>query len=108
MSQNELHFEPDVYQSITGTQIVLEMREERRIDLIIKELKAIYERENKRSWEYTQLPYEASELLLEAIDLLEKATEWGEPSDDYLTGEPPITMDEMHTAAWKQHQEMHS
>jgi len=22
-------------------------------------------------------------------------------------GEPPITFDEMHTAAWKEHQEMH-
>jgi len=22
-------------------------------------------------------------------------------------GEPPITLDEMHTAAWKEHQEMH-
>jgi hypothetical protein len=23
-------------------------------------------------------------------------------------GEPAMTMDEMHTAAWKQHQEMHA
>jgi hypothetical protein len=27
-------------------------------------------------------------------------------SDDEIT-EPPMTADEMHTAAWQQHQEMH-
>jgi hypothetical protein len=44
---------------------------------------------------------------LEAIGLLERATEWDEPTDNELTGEPPITADEIHTAAWKEHQEAH-
>ena len=107
MPQTELHFEPTTYQRPDGTQITFEMREERRIDLILKELSAIYKREEKRDWPDRNLPYEAPELILEVIGLLEKATEWGEPTDDDLTGEPPMTADELHTAAWKQHQKMH-
>ena len=107
MSQTQLYFEPTVYQRPDGTQITFEMREERRIELILKELSAIYQREEKRDWPDKKLPYEAPEMILEAIGLLERATEWGEPTDDDLTGEPHMTADEMHTAAWKQHQELH-
>jgi len=32
----------------------------------------------------------------------------GGPSDDEICGEPPMTADEMHTAAWRQHQELRS
>jgi hypothetical protein len=46
--------------------------------------------------------------VLEAIGLLERAIEWDEPTDEDLIGEPPITMNEMHSAAWKEHQAMHS
>ena len=108
MSQTELQFESTTYQRHDGTQITFAMREERRIDLILKELSAIYQREEKRDWPDKTLPYEAPELILEAIGLLERATEWGEPTDNELGGEPPLTADEMHTAAWKQHQELHS
>jgi hypothetical protein len=107
MSQTELYFEPTTYQKPDGTGLIFPMREERRIDLILKELSAIYQREDKRDWPDKTLPYEAPELILEAIGLLERATEWDEPTDNDLTGEPPITMDEMHSAAWKEHQEMH-
>ena len=34
-------------------------------------------------------------------------SQW-QPSDEDLCGEPPMTMDEMHNQAWKQHQELHS
>ena len=107
MSQTELYFEPTTYQKADGTGIIFQMREERRIDLILKELSAIYQREERRDWPDKMLPYEAPELILEAIGLLERATEWGEPTDDELGGEPPMTADELHSAAWKQHQEMH-
>lgn len=45
----------------------------------------------------------------EIMPALEYINNW-EPSDDDIMGggEPPITMDEMHTAAWKQHQELHA
>ena len=108
MSQTELNFEPTIYHRPDGTQITFAMREERRIDLILKELNAIYQREEKRDWPDKTLPYEAPELILEAIGLLEKATEWDEPTDDELTGEPPLTTAEMHDNAWKEHQAMHS
>lgn len=50
----------------------------------------------------------------EILPALEKFLEaWDDdPSPQYLYdhsgGEPPVTAAEMHTAAWKQHQEMHS
>lgn len=45
----------------------------------------------------------------EIMPALEYINDW-EPSDDeiYNYGEPAMTMDEMHTASWKQHQEAHS
>ena len=106
MAQTKLYFEPNIYRLLDGTEKVYEMHDDRRIDLIIKELQAIYQREQKRPLGENDLPFGADEYLLEAIGLLEKATEWpGEPEDSY--GEPPMTMDEMHSAAWKEHQEMH-
>jgi hypothetical protein len=107
MSQTELHFEPIVYQKSDGTQVVFQMNDCKRIELILKELSAIYRREDNRPLDCLQFPYHAPELILEAIGLLERATEWDEPTDNELTGEPPITADEIHTAAWKEHQEAH-
>ncbi len=107
MTQTELHFEPTVWQSPNGEIArVIPMHDDKRIELMIKELKAIVKREEECALGYNDLPYGSEEQLLEAIDLLEKAIEWPEPTDDYC-GEPPITMAEMHSAAWKEHQEAH-
>lgn len=106
MTQSELHFEPTVFKGIHGNEKSFPMNDENRIDLILKELSAIYQREEKRPMGYNHLPYHACEYILEAIGLLEQANEWPEPIEDSY-GEPPITMDEMHSAAWKEHQEMH-
>ena len=110
MTQSELYFEPTVFKRSGGSEKSFPMNDENRIDLILKELNAIYQREEKRSLGYNQLPYHGPELVLEAIDSLQKAIEWDEPTDQDLGygGEPPMTMDEMHTAAWKEHQAMHS
>jgi hypothetical protein len=107
MKQTELHFEPSVWQSPNGEIArVIPMHDDKRIELMIKELKAIVKREDERPLGHNDLPYSSEELLLEAIDLLEKAIEWPyEIEDSY--GEPPITMAEMHSAAWKEHQEAH-
>lgn len=106
MSQTQLHFESRTYKLPDGTEKVYVMHDDRRIELIIKELKAIVEREEKRPIGHNDLPYGSEEQLLEAIDLLEKSIEWpGDIEDSY--GEPPITMAEMHFAAWKEHQEAH-
>jgi hypothetical protein len=45
----------------------------------------------------------------EIIPMLSNEMEYVDgPSDDEICGEPPMTADEMHTAAWRQHQELHS
>jgi hypothetical protein len=106
MSQTQLHFESRTYKLSDGTEKVYVMHDDKRIELMIKELKAIIAREEKRPLGYNDLPFGSEEQLLEAIDLLEKAIEWpGDIEDSY--GEPPITMAEMHSAAWKEHQEAH-
>lgn len=107
MTQTELHFEPKVYQVVgRDKELIIPMHDDKRIELMIKELKAIVKREEERQLGYNDLPYGSEEQLLEAIDLLEKAIEWPyEIEDSY--GEPPITMAEMHSAAWKEHQEAH-
>jgi hypothetical protein len=107
MAQSELHFEPTVYTRNDGTQATFEINDERRIDMILKELVAIYQREEKRPLGYQQLPCHGPELVLEAIGALDRAIEWDEPTDEDLIGEPPITMNEIHSAAWKEHQEAH-
>ena len=106
MSQTQLHFESRTYKLSDGTEKVYVMHDDKRIELMIKELKAIIAREEKRPLGYNDLPFGSEEQLLEAINLLEKAIEWpGDIEDSY--GEPPITMAEMHSAAWKEHQEAH-
>lgn len=35
-------------------------------------------------------------------------SDFGGPGDDEICGEPPMTADETHSAAWRQHQELHS
>jgi hypothetical protein len=79
------------------------------IERIIKELNEILEREAKRPGMYEHLTSSMRSLLEdEIIPALENEINW-EPSDDDLGygGEPPMTADEMHTAAWQQHQELH-
>jgi hypothetical protein len=106
MSQTQLYFESRTYKLSDGTEKVYVMHDDKRIELMIKELKAIIAREEKRPLGYNDLPFGSEEQLLEAINLLEKAIEWpGDIEDSY--GEPPITMAEMHSAAWKEHQEAH-
>jgi hypothetical protein len=106
MKQTELHFESTIWKLSDGTEKIIPMHDDKRIELMIKELKAITAREEKRPLGHNDLPYHAEELIPEAIELLTQAIEWpGEIEDSY--GEPPITMDEMHSAAWKEHQEAH-
>jgi hypothetical protein len=107
MTQTELYFEPKVYQVVgRNKELTIPMHDDKRIELMVRELKAIVKREEDRPLGHNDLPYGSEEQLLEAIDLLEKVIEWPEPTDDYC-GEPPITMAEMHSVAWKEHQEAH-
>ena len=72
MSQTQLHFESRTYKLPDGTEKVYVMHDDKRIELMIKELKAIVKREDERPLGHNDLPYGSEEQLLEAIDLLEK------------------------------------
>jgi hypothetical protein len=69
-------------------------------------LKAILERESKRHQMDQDLVPGDDDVVQEAIGLLEEIIDY-DPTPNEL-GEPPITLDEMHAAAWKEHQAMHS
>ena len=84
------------------------MNDHANIARIIKELNEILERESKRHEMNEHLSLSMRSLLEEIIPALENELNW-EPSDADLGygSEPPLTADEMHTAAWQEHQEAH-
>ena len=84
------------------------MNEFKQVELILKDLKAIIEREDKRHQMDEHLTHSMRSLLEdEIIPQLENELELDyDPSPYYLWdnsgGEPPVTLDEMHTAAYNQ------
>jgi hypothetical protein len=82
------------------------VNEFKQIQLILKDLKAIIEREDKRHQMDEHLTHSMRSLLEdEIIPQLENELEMDyDPSPYYLWdnsgGEPPVTLDEMHTAAY--------
>ena len=96
---HQLYFVPRVLINRDGTKRVIQADAEVKLQLINKELSAIF------STEY--LSNHQKDHLLDVIDSLQEVlAHFGDPGDSF--GEPPITLDEMHTAAWQQHKEMHS
>lgn len=76
-----------------------------KLDVIIK-------RDGSRHEMDAHIPMDVMNLLEDELQPILKeviaAIEW-EPSDeDLCPGEPPITMAEMHQAAWVEHVQMHS
>jgi len=74
-----------------------------------KRMRYLLQQESKKH-EMDSLPCWMIEKIEEEImPAIEYINNW-EPGDEDIMGdgEPPTTMDEMHTTAWKQHQEMHS
>ena len=90
------------------------VNELKQVELILKDLKAVIEREDKRHQMDEHLTHSMRSLLEdEIIPQLENELELDyDPSPYYLWdnsgGEPPVTLDEMHTAAYNQKREMHS
>lgn len=83
------------------------MNEYAQLERILNELKEIMSRESKRHEMNQHLTPSMSNLLQdEIIPMLENELTY-DGADDYYDGEPPLTMDEMHTAAWQQHQQLH-
>ena len=82
------------------------INENTHIEQIVKDLKAIIDREDKRHQMDEHLTHSMRSLLEdEIIPQLENELEMDyDPSPYYLWdnsgGEPPVTLDEMHTAAY--------
>jgi hypothetical protein len=82
------------------------INENTHVENIVKDLKAIIEREDKRHQMDEHLTHSMRSLLEdEIIPQLENELEMDyDPSPYYLWdnsgGEPPVTLDEMHTAAY--------
>ena len=81
-------------------------REYHQLSLIIKQLEAIIDREDKRHMMDQQLSLHTHNAIEEAIAILEGEVDYDPTPNE--PGEPPMTADEMHTAAWNQHQELHN
>ena len=80
------------------------MNEFKQVELILKDLKAIIDREDKRHQMDQHLTISMRMLLEdEIIPQLENELDF-DPTPQHLWddsgGEPPITLDEMHTAAY--------
>lgn len=80
------------------------INEYKQVELILKDLKAIIDRENKRHQMDAHLTTSMRMLLEdEIIPNLENELDF-DPTPEHLWddsgGEPPITLDEMHTAAY--------
>ena len=86
------------------------MNEQQNLERIIKELKEILSRESKRYEMDEHLSPSMRALLEEEIIPALKNELNYEPTDEELGygSEPPLTMNEMHSAAWKEHQLLHS
>ena len=96
---HQLYFVPRVIINRDGTKRVIQADAEVKLQLTLETLLDIY------STEY--LSDHQKDHLLDVIDSLQEVlAHFGDPGDSF--GEPPVTLDEMHTAAWQQHQEMHS
>jgi hypothetical protein len=81
--------------------------EYQNLSLILNQLQDIVSRENKRHMMDQHLTLSCLALLEEEIiPMLENELDCDYEPDEL--GEPPLTMDEMHTAAWKEHLAMHS
>jgi type I site-specific restriction endonuclease len=86
------------------------LNEYHKLANILEELKAISQRESKRhEMDQHLTPSMLAMLDDEIIPMLDNELDY-EPSDEELGygSESPLTADEMHTAAWRQHQELHS
>ena len=109
MSLNCLSTSHKLIMAILNKYPEFPMNDHANLVRIINELKEIIQRESKRHMMDTHLDSTLHDLIAyEIIPVLEEQLDYA-PSDEELGygSEPPMTMDEMHTAAWKEHQEAH-
>lgn len=96
---HQLYFVPRVIINRDGTKRVIQADTEVKLQLIQGVLEDMIVEHGST--------VEQRDYLHEAIESLNHVLSYfGDPGDSF--DEPPVTMDEMFKAAWKQHQEMHS
>jgi len=96
---HQLYFVPRIIINRDGTKRVVQADTEVKLQLITDVLKDMFLEPG--------LTVIQRDYLDAAIESLHDTLScFGDPGDSF--GEPPVTLDEMHTAAWQQHQEMHS
>lgn len=83
-----------------------------KLERIYKELQEIVDYENKlHMMDQTLNQIDLSKIEDEIIPLLEEIVDY-DPTPQYLYdndgGEPAISAEQMHSGAWRQHQEFHS
>ena len=83
-----------------------------KLERIYKELQEIVDYENKlHMMDQTLNQIDLSKIEDEIIPLLEEIVDY-DPTPQYLYdndgGEPAISAEQMHSGAWRQHQELHS
>ena len=76
-----------------------------QLRLVLNALEAIRERESRRHQMDQHLTLDTADVLDEVIVMIKEELDY-DPTPNELE-EPPITLNEMHTAAWKEHQEAH-
>jgi hypothetical protein len=76
-----------------------------------RKLEVIIKRDGSRHLMDAHIPFDLMAVLeddlMPALDAAITCIEW-EPSDDDILGEPPMTMQEMHSAAHAQHIALHN
>ncbi|MGA1645959.1 MAG: hypothetical protein ACO4AV_13380 [bacterium] len=88
----------------SGSELFPVVSDSKRIELIRDELQEIFNREvRKHIMDSTP---GLDDMLCEAITIISNFIDY-EPSDEEMMGEPPLSADELHSAAWAQHQELH-
>jgi hypothetical protein len=96
---HQLYFVPKIIINRDGNKRVIQADTEVKLQLINNALRELLGTFYRDSY--------LDDHLADAIDSIDQLlAHFGDPGDSF--GEPPVTLNEMHTAAWQQHQEMHS
>ena len=88
----------------SGSELFPVVSDFKRIELIRDELQEIFNREVRKH--IMDSSPGLDDMLCEAITIISNFIDY-EPSDEEMMGEPPLSADELHSAAWAQHQELH-
>jgi hypothetical protein len=110
VNKHDWYLQPNITSTMEQTKkyptIDWTKNEYHQLQLVVDALKAICAREDKRHQMDEHLDPHMRNIIDEVIGMLEDEIDYDPTPNE--PGETPITADEMHTAAWKEHLAMHS